>query len=105
MLRCEVGRYSKVTVSQINEPYAVAQKRINFHNFFDVVYALSALWWYGLAQDRQTHKKTKQMSRARDGGTVHAKGDRMGTPLNAMVRPFLPSTRAFSLPGVCAHSL
>lgn len=45
-------------------------------------------------------QKTKEMSRAGDGGTAHATGVREGVPLNAILRPFPPSSRAFSLPGV-----
>jgi len=40
------------------------------------------------------------MSRAGDGGTAHAKGGREGMPLNAMMRPFMPSAGPVSLPGV-----
>ena len=46
-------------------------------------------------------QKTKQMSRAGDGGTAHAKGGGEGMPLNAMLRPSLLSARAFSIMGAC----
>lgn len=53
--------------------------------------------WF--AEDLQVHKKTCLL-RAGDGGTAHAKGGREGMPLNAMVRPFMPSAGPVSLPGV-----
>lgn len=46
-------------------------------------------------------QKTKQMSRAGDGGTAHAAEGRERMPLIAVLRPFPPSSRAFSLLGVC----
>lgn len=46
-------------------------------------------------------QKMKQMSRAGDGGTAHATGVREGMPLNAILRPVSPSTRAFSLLDMC----
>lgn len=45
-------------------------------------------------------QKTKQMSRAGDGGTAHATEGREGMPLIAILPPFSPSQCAFSLPGV-----
>jgi len=44
-------------------------------------------------------QKTKQISRAGDGGTAHATGVMEGMPLNAMLQPFLLSRRAFPLRG------
>ncbi len=46
-------------------------------------------------------QKTKQMSRAGDGGTAHATEGREVMPLIAILRPFSPSPRVFSLLDVC----
>jgi len=42
-------------------------------------------------------QKMKRMSRAGDGGTAHATEGREVMPLIAILRPFSPSQRVFSL--------
>lgn len=48
------------------------------------------------APGSENAQKTKQMSRAGDGGTAHATEGREVMPLIAILRPFSPSPRVFS---------
>lgn len=79
--------------------FVTAQKRTNLHNFFEANFILSALWWCGLAPDRQMHEK-RSKCRAQVTGEQPTRRGREGMPLNAMVWPFMPSAGPVSLPGV-----